>query len=231
MAVTVSTALGLWGSLTLPLSAFIGAFLSVCIVVSVSVRFKASQSMIILLGVAMNSLFGAISDAVITVVPDAAYMSAQFRVGDFSSSSYSRLIPSAVLIVAAVTAVTLFADRLDLLSLGDDVAQSLGLNVSITRMLFLSAAALLAGCAVAMAGLLSFVGLIVPHAVKALRVTEGKVLLPLCALFGGGFVTLCDLIARTAFAPYEIPVGIIMSAVGVPVFLILLFRGRGGEML
>ena len=229
MAVTLCTALGVWGGWTLSLAAFLGAFLSVCIVVAASVKFRASRGAVILLGIAMNSLFGAVTDAVVTFVPDAAYMTAQFRVGDFSASSYSKLIPAAVIITVTVSAVTVFADRLDLITLGDDVAKSLGLSAGVTRMLYLTAAALLAGCAVSMAGLLSFVGLIVPHAVKMLRVTDGKTLLPLCALFGGCFVTLCDLVARTAFAPYEIPVGIIMSFLGVPVFLILLFRGREGD--
>ena len=229
MAVTLCTALGFWGGIMLPFAAFLGAFLSVCIVVLASVKFKASRSMVILLGIAMNSLFGAVSDAVITFAPDVAYMTTQFRIGDFSSSSFTKLIPAAVIIFISVMAVTAFADRLDVLTLGDDVAKSLGLKVGLTRIFYLAAGALLAGCAVSMAGLLSFVGLIVPHAVKMLRVTDGKVLIPLCALFGGGFVTLCDLIARTAFSPYEIPVGIIMSAIGVPVFLILLFRGKESE--
>ncbi|MBQ6788722.1 MAG: iron ABC transporter permease [Clostridia bacterium] len=228
-AVTLCTSLGIWGGWTLSLAAFLGAFLSVCVVVAASVKFKASRGAVILLGIAMNSLFGAVTDAIVTFVPDTAYMTTQFRVGDFSSSSYSKLIPAAVIITVTVTAVTVFADRLDLITLGDDVAKGLGLSAGVTRMLYLTAAALLAGCAVSMAGLLSFVGLIVPHAVKRLHVTDGKMLLPLCAILGGGFVTLCDLVARTAFAPYEIPVGIIMSVFGVPVFLILLFRGKESE--
>ena len=229
LAVTLCTALGLWGGWTLSLAAFLGALLAVCIVVLASVKFKASRGMVILLGIAINSLFGAITDAIVTFVPDVAYMTTQFRIGDFSASSYVKLIPSAVIISVTVTAVTVFADRLDLVTLGDDVAKSLGLSSGLTRMLYLTAAALLAGCAVSMAGLLSFVGLIVPHAVKRLRINSGKLLLPLCALFGGGFVTICDLIARISFSPYEIPVGIIMSAIGVPVFLVLLFRGKESE--
>lgn len=229
MAVTICTAMGLWGGWTLSLFAFLGAFLSVCVIVLISIRLKATRGIVILLGIAMNSLFGAVSDAVITFVPDAAYMTTQFRVGDFSSSTYTKLIPTAMIVAVTVVIITTLAHRLDIITLGDDMARGLGINAGATRMLFLTSAALLAGCAVVLAGLLSFVGLIVPHAVKRLSVSDGRLLIPLCALFGGGFVTLSDLLARSIFTPFEVPVGIIMSCIGVPVFLILLFKGKEVE--
>ena len=105
------------------------------------------------------------------------------------------------------------------------------LSIVLLNLVFLLLAALLAGAAVSMAGLLSFVGLIVPHAVRRMGATPCKYLLPLSALFGAGFVTLCDLIARTAFSPYEIPVGIIMAFVGAPFFTVLLIKGKGGRSL
>ena len=97
------------------------------------------------------------------------------------------------------------------------------------RLLFLVLAALLAGAAVSFAGLLGFIGLIVPHFVRRLAGNESGKLLPLCALSGAGFVTLCDLISRLLFAPYELPVGILMSVIGGPVFLFLLVRYKGGH--
>ncbi len=96
-------------------------------------------------------------------------------------------------------------------------------------MIFLALAALLAGAAVSFSGLLGFVGLIVPHFVRRLAGSESGRLLPLCALGGAAFVTACDTAARMIFAPYELPVGIIMSVVGGPVFLYLLIRHRGGH--
>ena len=90
-------------------------------------------------------------------------------------------------------------------------------------------AALLAGCAVSLAGLLSFVGLLIPHAVR--RVAGGKAsdLIGLCALYGAAFVCLCDTLARTVFAPYEMPVGIIMAYLGAPFFVFILVKGKGGH--
>ena len=92
-------------------------------------------------------------------------------------------------------------------------------------------AALLSGAAVSFAGLLGFVGLIVPHMGRRLVSNESGKLLPFCALAGAGLVTLCDLLARTLFMPYEIPVGILLAFVGGPFFLMLLIRRKGGHSL
>ena len=117
--------------------------------------------------------------------------------------------------------------ELDVLTLGEDHARSLGMNTEVMRVIFLILAALLAGAAVSVAGLLSFVGLLVPHAVR--RMAGGfSHLLPLSLLFGAGFVALCDSLSRILFAPYEIPVGILMAFLGAPFFLFILIKGKGG---
>jgi iron complex transport system permease protein len=95
--------------------------------------------------------------------------------------------------------------------------------------LFLLLAALLAGSSVSFAGLLGFVGLLIPHVGRKLIGTESRYLLPWCALGGAGFVTVCDLIARLLFQPYELPVGILMSILGGPFFLLLLLKKKGGH--
>ena len=96
-------------------------------------------------------------------------------------------------------------------------------------MLFLLLAALLAGAAVSVCGLLSFVGLLVPHAVRRIAGTRSRHLLPLSALLGAGFVALCDTLSRVLFSPYEIPVGIMMAFLGAPFFLFILVKGKGGH--
>ena len=97
------------------------------------------------------------------------------------------------------------------------------------RAIFLLLAALMAGAAVSVCGLLSFVGLLVPHAVRRTVGSATRHLLPLCALFGGGFVTLCDTLSRVIFAPYELPVGILMAFLGAPFFVFILIKGKGGN--
>ena len=121
------------------------------------------------------------------------------------------------------------SNELDVLTLGDENAKGLGLNTGVMRVIFLLICALLAGAAVSVCGLLSFVGLLVPHAVRKIATSESKHLLPLCALFGAGFVSICDTIARVVFAPYELPVGIIMAFLGAPFFIFILIRGKGGH--
>lgn len=229
VAVTLCTALGIYGGWRLSLFSFVGAFAAVMLVSLGAKKWGASRSTVILLGVAMNSLLGAVSDAIVTFLPDAGVMSNDFKVGEFSAVTYQKLLPAAVVIAVTVTVLFTLSNELDVLTLGEDNARGLGMNTSVMRTLFLLLAALLAGCAVSIAGLLSFVGLIVPHAVRRVAGSKSQHLLGLCALFGAAFVCLCDTIARTAFSPYEIPVGIIMAFLGAPFFVFILIKGKGGH--
>ena len=156
-------------------------------------------------------------------------MSIDFRVGGFAAVSHARLIPAGALILAGMAVLLSVSNELDVMTLGEDTARGLGMNVKRTRNLLLTLAALLAGAAVSFAGLLGFVGLIVPHSIRKIAGNESRRLLPLCALFGGAFVTAADLAARLAFAPYELPVGIFLSVLGGPFFLWLLYRRKGGR--
>ena len=229
LAVTLCTALGLLGGWGLSACSFLGAFAAVMLVSLASQRFRASRSTVILFGVALNSLLGAISDAVVTFVPDAGVMSNDFKVGEFSAVTLSRLLPAALLIVGTIAVLLTLTNELDVLGLGEESAHSLGMNTPLMRTLFLLLAAMLAGCAVSLAGLLSFVGLVVPHAVRRVAGNRSSHLLALCALFGASFVCLCDTIARTAFSPYEVPVGILMAFLGAPFFVFILVKGKGGH--
>ena len=227
LAVTLGAALGIYGSTETALFSFVGAFASVTVIALGAKKWGGSKSTVILMGVALNSLLNAISSTVITLDPDAGVISNNFRVGDFSAVTLTRFFPAAVMICAACILAFLMANSLDVLSLGDETAASLGMNTRRTRMFFLLLAAALAGSAVCLAGLLSFVGLIVPNALRFLLGSRSRRLLPLSALLGGGFVCVCDTVARSAFAPYEIPVGIIMAFVGAPFFVFLIVKGGG----
>ena len=228
LAVTVCSAFGLLGGWRVSLAAFLGAFLSVMLVSIGAKKWGASGGTVILMGVALNAILGAISDAVTAFIPEVSMMRNDFRIGNFSAVTYRGVIPAAVLTVAAVLILVTLAGELDVLTLGDDNARALGLRTARARVILLLLSALLAGAAVSICGLLSFVGLLVPHTVRRLGISESKHLLPLCALFGAGFVTLCDTLARTVLAPYELPVGIIMAFLGAPFFIVILVKGRGG---
>ena len=231
LAVTLCTAFGIYGGLRLSFFAFIGAFVTVMAVSLIARKIGASRGTLILLGVAVNSLLNAFSDTVITFIPEVGIMSNDFKIGEFSNVTYSKLLPSCILIAVSIAILFTLTNELDVLTLGDDNARTLGLNTSVIRTLFLMLAAVLAGCAVSLAGLLSFVGLIVPHAVRRVAGSKSSHLLPLCAIFGAAFVCFCDTAARTFFAPCEIPVGIIMAFLGAPFFVFILIKGKGGHTL
>ena len=232
LAVTICSAVGILGGWRLSLVAFLGALGAVMLVSLGARRWSASKGTVILLGVALNSLFGAASDAIRTVWPDVSLLTNHFRVGDFSAVTYRNLLPATAVILVALAVLLTMSNQLDVLTLGEDTARGLGLRTGMTRGIFLLLAALLAGAAVSVCGLLSFVGLLVPHAVRRATGTysgQSRYLMPLCALFGGGFVVLCDTLSRVIFAPYEIPVGIVMAFLGAPFFVFILIKGKGGS--
>ena len=229
LAVTLCTAFGIYGGFRLSLFAFLGAFMAVMAVTLLARRIGASRGTLILLGVAVNSFLNAISDTVVTFVPDVGVMSNDFKVGEFSAVTYTKLLPSSALIIVSLIILFTLTNELDVLTLGEDNARALGMNTALIRTVFLMIAAVLAGCAVSLAGLLSFVGLIVPHAIRRLAGSKASRLLPLSAIFGAVFVCLCDTAARTLFSPYEIPVGIIMAFLGAPFFVFVLIKGKGGH--
>ena len=227
LGVTLCCAAGILSGPAVSVSAFAGSLISVLCIFVFSRWTGASRTTVILSGVALNSILNAVCESVTVLDTDLAMLSIDFRVGGFSAVSFSRLLPAAALIGVGLVVLFTLCNELDVLTLGDETARGIGLNVGRYRMVFLVLSALLAGAAVSFAGLLGFVGLIVPHFVRRFTGNESGKLLPVCAVAGGGFVTLCDLVSRLMFAPYELPVGILMSVAGGPVFLLLLVQGRG----
>lgn len=229
LAVTVCCALGAVSGWAIAGSAFLGALVSVLLIVFTAEKAGASRTTVILGGVAVNAVLNALSEAIATLIPEVGMMTGDFRVGGFSSVSYLRLIPAGILIVLALISVYSLHNELDVLTLGEETAQALGMNVKRSRTLLLILAAALAGSAVSFGGLLGFIGLIVPHAMRKLVGSESRYLLPMCALGGAAFVTLCDTAARVVFAPFELPVGIVLSVLGGPFFLFVLLKRKGGR--
>lgn len=210
-------------------AAFAGALSAALAVAALAQRTGASRSTIVLAGVAVSSFLSAVTETITTLFPDAGAGTADFRVGGFSAVSVKRLTPAAVLIALALAAALSLSSELDVMALGEETAHGLGLSVPKMRLLFLAIASLLAGASVSFAGSLGFVGLIVPHMARRFVGSENGWLLPMCALSGAALVTLCDLIGRLMFAPYELPAGIFLAFIGAPFFLTLLLRQKGGR--
>ena len=227
-AVTVLCAAGVLSGWAIAGGAFLGALGAALLVTLTAQKVGASRSTVILGGVAVNSFLNALSEGVTDLVPEAAALSVDFRVGGFSSVSQQRLIPAGILILVSLVLVRSLHNELDVITLGEETAQGLGMRVRTMRTVFLSLAALLAGASVSFAGLLGFVGLIVPHVTRRLVGSQSKDLLTAAALLGAGFVALCDTAARLVFAPFELSAGVLMSVLGGPFFLWLLLK-RGGR--
>ena len=209
-----------------PLAAFMGALFSVLLVYAMARRANASKMTILLTGVILNSLFNALSEVLCTFFPDVNVGYAGFRVGGLSAVQPSVLYPAVCLIALAVVVVLVKSDTLELLSLGDETAFTLGLPVKKYRLLFLICAASMTGAAVSFAGLIGFLGLIVPHAARLVVGEEIRKLFPLSVIWGALLMLVCDTVARTVFAPFELSVGIVLSIIGAPVFIRILLKRK-----
>lgn len=225
LGVSLCCATGLLSGWAISLSAFAGALLAVLVVAVLALKGHSARSTVILAGVAVGSILTALREGVTVLVPETAMLSGEFRIGGFSGVTAVRLIPASILILSALAVTLTLCRQLDVLSLGEETARSLGMSVNAVRTAFLLLAAVLAGAAVSFAGLLGFVGLLVPHMAKRLAGSSAKAAIPMSILLGAGLVTLCDLASRLLFAPHELPVGILMSVLGGPFFLVLLLKG------
>ena len=210
----------------IPLAAFAGALLACGIIYGLAVTTGASRITIVLAGVAVSGFFGAGSDAITTLVPDAWTGASTFLVGGFAGVTMENVRFALWYIAAGLALALLLSHDMNILALGEETAQSLGLSVKLCRLLFILTAAVLAGGAVSIGGLLGFAGLIVPHAARFLAGEDNRVLIPASAVLGASFVVGCDLLSRLLFAPYELPVGILLNFLGGPFFLWLLLRER-----
>ncbi|MDD6207089.1 MAG: iron ABC transporter permease [Clostridiales bacterium] len=210
----------------MPLAAFAGALITVLVVYKTAEKTGSSKITIVLAGVAINSMLSAATDVVYTFCSESLTRSNGFRIGGLNGVNTKVLIPASIAILTAVFLAFCLHNELEVLSLGEDTAHSLGLPVRYYRFLFLVLAAVLAGASVSFAGLLGFVGLIIPHAARILSREEGRYQIVISALLGAVFLVICDLLARTLFQPFELPVGIVLSFIGSPCFIYLLFRQR-----
>ena len=213
----------------LPLAAFLGAFMTVVLVYYLGRKTGSSKITLVLAGVAINSLLNSASDVIYTIHEESLITSNMFKIGGLNGINSSVLLYASIVALAAFLILLFLSNELEVFSLGEDKAKTLGMPVSFYRFLFLALAAAMAGAAVSFAGLLGFVGLIVPHMARIFVGEECRYFIPASALTGALLLLVCDYIARTWFAPYELPVGILLSFVGGPFFLYMLFGRKRGN--
>jgi len=216
-------------SSTIPAAAFLGALTTTLVIFGLAYMADSSRTTIILAGITVSSFLNAGINTVKLLDTDITVNLTTFMIGSLSGITFDSLIFPAAAIITALLLSFFLAKPLNVLGLGDDIARSLGLNVTSVRLILLVVSSILSGCVVSYAGLLSFVGLIVPHICRRLFGNDARYLLPCSALLGACFVLICDIMGRVLFAPFELPAGILMSFIGGPFFLYLLFKKKGGR--
>jgi iron complex transport system permease protein len=213
----------------LPLTAFVSGGVATSLVMALGRHGGRSFVVSILLaGVAMNALMGALVGLLSYVASDAELRNLTFwTLGGLSQASWTRVAFTAPLVAAAVAIGVGRAKALDLYALGEADATLLGVDVPRLRRLVVVAVSLGVGAAVTAAGLVGFVGLLVPHFVRLLAGPSHRVVIPASVVAGSVLTVAADTLARTIAPPLEIPVGVLTSLVGAPLFLHLLVRSRG----
>ena len=210
----------------IPLLATSCGFLTTLLVFFISRAAGGSRLSIILAGIALSNIISAILDLIAIFLPESKLSATSFLIGNLAGITPEQLtFPITYIIIGLVIAFFL-APRLNILMLGDETAHSLGLNLKRTRLLIIAIATLLAGSAISYCGLLSFIGLLIPHVIRLLVGTNHMHTLALSALGGSTFLVICDLLVRLFFAPYEVPVGILLAFLGGPFFIYLLISSR-----
>ena len=215
--------------LALPTFAFVGALGAAFLVYGIAaIGGRFSMATLLLAGVAVNAFLGAIVSAIIIVLPDnAALREILFWLaGGLDSRSWEHVRVSSPLIVGGAVVVMLMSRDLNLLTLGDDEARSMGVRVGVARVTLLAASALATGAAVAVSGTIAFVGLVTPHVLRLMIGPDHRVLIPMSAAGGAVFVIVADTVARTIVQPAEFRVGVLTAFVGAPFFILLLIRNK-----
>lgn len=210
----------------IPIGAFGGAFATAMVILLSADRLGGSRTGILLIGIAITTLLNAAISFISLLDEGILAQYNYFSVGSLKATRLEELLVPAMVIFAAFCAAMAMSRQLGILSLGDGAAAALGVRVRQLRIAALGCAAASASAVVSFAGLLGFVGLVVPHIAKRLTgQLPGKQLM-VSAFLGAILVVLADLLGRTLFAPSELPVGILMSLIGAPYFLILLCRRK-----
>lgn len=205
-------------------AAFLGAMGAAMLIYILAWKNGIQPIRIILAGVAVSAFLGAGISALMILYSDRVHSALMWMVGGLSARSWPHVAMLWPYTLVGGILALLSARQLNILQLGDEMAKSLGLRVELTRLLLTAVAALLAASAVSVVGLLGFVGLIVPHMARLIVGSDHRVLLLASAILGAAVLMYSDTVARVAFAPVELPVGILMAALGAPFFLFLLRR-------
>lgn len=210
----------------LPLGAILGSFVTTMVIYGLAYERGVSPVKMILSGMAVSAMFGAFNDVIRTFFSDRLGDAAGYMVGSLNGTVWADLGLILPYMLAGILICFFLPEKMNLLMLGDEMANSLGLRTERLRLLLIAVASLLAGASVAVAGLISFVGLIVPHIARLLLGSDYKYLFPASILLGYSLVVVCDTVGRVILPVGELSVSIVLSFLGAPFFLYLLRKKK-----
>ncbi|MCL2134014.1 MAG: iron chelate uptake ABC transporter family permease subunit [Candidatus Bathyarchaeota archaeon] len=226
-AVIVGLSVTIIGINTMQIFAFIGCLLTVFFVYAISrVGSKVPVQTLLLSGIAVSILLGAIVNAYHSLFPEQFRRSAFWLMGSFSYTEWADVWSALPFIIIGSIVIYMFSRDLNLLALGESEATHLGVDLEKMKKILLIASAFVTAAAVSISGLIAFVGLIIPHVTRMIFSPDHRILIPASAVMGAIFLVLCDILARVVIAPTELPVGVVTAVCGGPFFLYLMRRKK-----
>ncbi|TKV08188.1 iron ABC transporter permease [Citrobacter sp. wls619] len=212
------------------IAAFLGALAATVVIFILSQQRDGSLSRLLLVGIAINALCGAAVGVLSWISNDAQLRQLSlWGMGSLGSAQWSTLLAVTSLMLPTVLVIWRLAAALNLLQLGEEEAHYLGVDVRTIQRILLLCSALLVAAAVAVSGVIGFIGLVVPHLMRMWLGSDHRAVIPGSVLAGAFLLLIADTLARTAVAPAEMPVGLLTSILGAPWFLWLIFRQRGAH--
>lgn len=212
----------------LPFVAFSGGLLATFIVLKLSIQMgRTNIAVLVLVGVALNALAGAVIGLAIFYADENQLRTFTFwTLGDLGGATWNKLLVTSPMLIFSSASLLLFAPSLNALAMGEGEAYHMGVNVEQTKRLIIFFSALGVGVSVSLAGMIGFVGLVIPHLVRVLFCADNKLVLPASILGGAWLLIMSDVVARTVVSPAELPIGVVTAFIGSPFFIALLMKAK-----
>lgn len=219
---------GLLYNSLLPLVAFSGGLLATFIVLKLSIQMgRTNIVVLVLVGVALNALAGAVIGLAIFYADENQLRTFTFwTLGDLGGATWNKLLIAAPMLILSAASLLMFAPTLNAMALGEGEAFHMGVNVEQTKRMIIFFSALGVGVSVSLAGMIGFVGLVIPHLIRVLFHADNKLVLPASILGGAWLLIMADLVARTVVRPAELPIGVVTAFIGSPFFIALLMKAK-----
>lgn len=234
VAISMIFSAGIFGSLSsafMIISAFIGSMISLGFVLLVSRKVK-QMSMLVVCGVMIGYICSAVTDFLVTFADDSDIVNLHdWSMGTFSGTSMDNVKVISLFVLIGLVGTILLSKPIGAYMLGESYAKNMGVNIKLLRALLIVLSGLLSACVTAFAGPVSFVGIAVPHIIRVLfKTAKPLIMIPACFLGGSIFCMLCDMIARTVFAPTELSISTVTAIFGAPVVIIIMLNRKWGEI-